>query len=74
MQAVIALNLYSARRGWGSDYLFQEDEDAAPRVPIPLAQPSLREGWGKSSELSCHFVAYQLQWSARVHVNRVPSA
>lgn len=43
MQAVSTLNLRSARGGWGSDYFFLEDEEAAPHVPCPV-KPAICEG------------------------------
>lgn len=43
MQAVSTLNLRSSRGGWGSDYFFLEDEEAAPHVPCPV-KPAICEG------------------------------
>lgn len=37
MQAVSTLNLRSARRGWGSGYLFLEHGEAAAHVPRPAS-------------------------------------
>lgn len=60
MQAVSTLNLCSAHGGGGGDYLFLEDEEAAPMVSHPISPPA-REGQRKRFEPSCYLVADQLQ-------------
>jgi len=72
MQAVSTLNLRSAHGGWGSDYLFLEDEEAAPHIPCPISPPTCEGGSGR--EVWTLLAAYPLQWPARAHVNGVPSA